>query len=165
MIVNWSDSETRQTAIDDRTQAIQERNQEAVELFNHNRRLGRVATLDMVRVAVLRGGCDRSIVYDILSSISMWGTTVSFDCDDLDEWSKARTAEGDPRGAWLAKEFEELRRTSEIRSANKHLGAGNKRLVCGKLDRDTGNYNGGTDDQLIVNQHKWKQVSKHHFFI
>ncbi|CAN9116143.1 unnamed protein product [Alternaria alternata] len=72
MTVDWMNPETAQVAIDGRKQAMLDRNLEAVELFNHNRRLGRPADLGTVLFAVMHAGCDRSIVYDTLLAANMW---------------------------------------------------------------------------------------------
>lgn len=71
MPVDWKDSEVREIAIKGRKQAMLARNLEAVELFNHNRRLGRVADLGCVRYAVITAGCDRSIVFDTLCAANI----------------------------------------------------------------------------------------------
>jgi len=159
MTVDWSDPEARETAIEGRTQAILERSLEAVELFNHNRRLGKVATLSMVRFAVIEGGCDRSIVYDTMFTISMWGANVSWDCDTLDKWCENRIKEGSPKGQWLKTKLEELRATNRPGKVYQGDGIGYKHLPGGELNSEAGDYNGGPDDQLIVKQHKWNQVS------
>ncbi|KAF2818625.1 hypothetical protein CC86DRAFT_154578 [Ophiobolus disseminans] len=154
MTVNWSDSESRQDAIDGRARAIRERNLEAVELFNHNRRLGKVASLETVRFAVLEGGCDRSIVYDTMFTIGMWGPNVALDCDELDRWCEERMSEGNPKGQWLKTKLEELRAT---RVAYKGTTVGYLSPTGGELDSDAGDYDGGATDRLVVKQHKWNQ--------
>jgi hypothetical protein len=155
MSVCWQDADVRQTAIAGRIQAIKEQNVEAVELFNHNRRLGKVADLPMVRFAVLEGGCNRSIVYDLLSTASMWGTVISWECDELDAWCQERIKANDPKGKWLETKLKELRIDRQLRKGH---------LPDDRLDSKAGDYHGGAEDQLVVKQHKWNQVSKRFLF-
>lgn len=150
MTVDWSDSEVRKIAIEGRLQAIREKNLEAVELFNHNRRLGRTANLSMIKIAVLEGGCDRSIVYDMLATASLWGREVSWESAELDKWCEEHIKNGDPKGLWLKTKLEELRHTSK---------PDNNPSSATLLDRETGDYDGGLVDQLIVRSHNWNQVS------
>ena len=69
MSVDWHDPETARIAVEGRYQAMIERNLEAVELFNHNRRLGNFSSLETVHFAVIEAGGDRSIVYDTLLTL------------------------------------------------------------------------------------------------
>jgi hypothetical protein len=157
--VDWRDPEVRQIAIKGRLQAIRERNLEAVELFNHNRRLGKFPTLSMVRCAVIETNCDRSIVYDTMLTASMWGSTTSWDCTELDEWCIDRIQSGDPKGLWLKTKLEELRAPSRPGKVYQGDGIGYKRLPGGELDSEAGDYDGGADDRLVVKQHRWNEVS------
>lgn len=159
MTVDWNDAETRQVAVDGRLQAIREGSLEAVELFNHNRRLGRNADLTHVGYAVFEGGCNRSIVYDTMHTASTWNPTASWECPELDNWCEGRITLGDPKGQWLKIKLEELRATSHPGKVHQGPELGYKRLPGGELHSETGNYDGGTDDQLIVKQLKWNQVS------
>jgi hypothetical protein len=159
MTVDWSDSEARQIAIEGRQQAIRESNLDAVALFNHNRRLGKVATLPLVRYAVIEGGCNRSIVYDTMSIASMGDSRLLWDCDELDKWCEDRIAARDPKGAWLKTKLEELRTPSRPGKEWQDDGIGYKRLFGGEFNSDAGNYDGGVDDQLVVKNRKWNQVS------
>jgi hypothetical protein len=159
MTVDWRDQEVRQKAIDGRHQAILERNLEAVELFNHNRRLGKVATLSTVRFAVIEGGCDRSIVYDTMFTAQMWGSGISWECAELDQWCEQRMKNGDPKGLWLKTKLQELRAPSRVGKIYQGEGLGYKRLPGGELDQTAGDYDGGANDQLVVTENKWNQVS------
>lgn len=163
MTVDWHDPETRQVAIDGRMQAFRDGNLEAVELFNHNRRLGRNATLSHVRYAVLKGGCNRSIVYDTMLAASTWGNATSWECSELDNWCESQISSGDPKGRWLKTKLEELRVTSHPGKEYQGSDIGYKRMPGGELNSEIGNYDGGVDDQLIINQLKWNQVSYFHF--
>jgi hypothetical protein len=159
MNVDWSNEVTRQIAINGRLQAMQEQNVEAVELFNHNRRLGKFPTLEMVRFAVTAYGCNRSIVFDTISTAAKCGCVASWECDELDEWCKERVKVGDSKGQWLRTKLEELR--SAPRSANFYYGdpVATRKYMSIELDSSTGDYDGGVEDQLIVQPNKWNQVS------
>ena len=87
MTVDWADPEVRRLALEGKKQAILEKNLEVVEIFNHNRRLGKAPGLATVRFAVLEAGCDRSIVYDLLATAQAWGVrNESWEDSELDEW-------------------------------------------------------------------------------
>lgn len=164
MTVDWRDPETRQLAINGRRQAISERNLEAVELFNHNYRLGKAADLSTLRFAVLGAGCDRSIVYDILAAANMWGKRgFSWDCVELDQWCKDRNKEGDPKGQWLRTKLDEglaIRNHGQIGEGERSLSTS---AIDGKLDPMTGDYDGGIGDRLVVNNLQWNKVSRSSF--
>jgi hypothetical protein len=151
MSIDWRNSDVRVAAIAGRMQAIREGNIEAVALFNHVRRLGKVADLPLIRYAVIYCGCNRSIVYDLLSTARMWGTTEDWKSDELDAWCEERIAAGDSKGNWLKTKLRELRVPGT---------PGIRRASSGKLESEAGNYDGGLHDQLVVKQHKWNQVSK-----
>lgn len=161
MSVDWSDPEARQAAINGRRQAMLEKNLEAVELFNHNRRLGKVASVSTVRFAVLEADCDRSIVYDTLFTANMWGTRGrSWDCEELDKWCKDRIKKGDPKGTWLKTKLEELREVSSRLSATGQEGALREGDATESvLNPITGDYDGGAGDRLVVNKLEWNKVS------
>jgi hypothetical protein len=159
MTVEWSNAEVRQIAIEGRLQATRERNLEAVELFNHNRRLGKFATLSMVVSAVIESNCDRSIVYDTMLAASTWGSVTSWDCAELDQWCIDRIENSDPKGQWLKTKLEELRSPTRPGKVYQGDGIGYKRLPGGELNSEAGDYDGGEDDRLVVKQHKWNQVS------
>lgn len=154
--VDWRDAETHKVAIDGRLQAIREGSLEAVQLFNHNRRLGRTADLALVRYAVIEGGCNRSIVYDTMLA----ARTASWcEVPELDDWCERRIALEDPKGQWLKIKLEELRAETNLRQIYRGPELANKRPSGGLLGSDTGDYDGGEDDQLIVKRLPWNQVS------
>jgi len=65
--------------------------------------------MDLVQFAVLEGGCDRTIVFDILSSAHTWGLR-NWTSEVLDDWVKKAVEEGNPKGAWLKAKLDELRK-------------------------------------------------------
>jgi hypothetical protein len=158
MTVDWSHDEVRQIAIKGRQGAMRDQNLEAVELFNHNRRLGKFATLAMVRFAVIGAGCDRSIALDTISTAAKWGSVVSWECEELDEWCGERIKVGDPKGQWLKTILEELRTTSQSGKNYSGSVADCKKFANIELDSSTGDYNGGVEDQLVIRRNKWNQV-------
>jgi hypothetical protein len=87
MTVDWADSEVRKAALRGRKEAMMEQNLEVVEIFNHNRRLGKPPNLETVRFAVMEAGCDRSIVVDTMSTA----------CASLDAWCEERIEAGDSK--------------------------------------------------------------------
>jgi hypothetical protein len=162
MSVDWSDTETLQSAIQGRNQAMLERNLEAVELFNHNRRLGRAANLESVRFAVVDAGCDRSVVYDTLLAANIWNTRGKFrHSAELHGWCEIRTAEGDPKGAWLQTKLEESRIYRNEREAEREDDRSHNRTGSEVLDSSTGDYDGGAEDCLTVHQLEWNKVCLH----
>lgn len=108
MTVDWADRSIRQLTLQGKKDAILSRNYDAVDLFNHNRRLGKPPTMEMVRFAVIEGGCDRTIVYDIMATARMWGYRYWED-SALDEWVQKAVEEGNPKGPWLRLKLKELR--------------------------------------------------------
>jgi hypothetical protein len=154
MTVDWMDSETAQVAITGRKQAMLQRNFEAVELFNHNRRLGRPADLETVRFAVMQAGCDRSIVYDTLIAANLWyGKKRARYSPELHEWCDSRTADGDPKGRWLQKKLCE----SRILSSHEEAQAINDcSPLC--LDPAAEAYEGGPEDTLTTHKLHWNEV-------
>lgn len=157
MTVDWSDAESRDAAITGRRQAILEKNLEAVELFNHNRRLGKVANLETVVFAVTQAGCDRSIVYDTLFTANMWGCRGNnWQSAELDEWCQQRIKAGDPKGQWLWTKLNELRVVADP-AVRSHSGPRAK--DGGDMDRTTGDYDGGAEDRLVINELEWNKVS------
>ena len=140
MTVDWADREVRKIALQGKKEAILERNYEAVELFNHNRRLGKAPTIELVRFAVLDGGCDRSIVYDIMASARSWGYR-DWDDEALDKWVEQAIAHHNPKGKWLKLKLSELRRQG------------------GFLGPHTGDYS-IDGDELVVKNYKACRVSE-----
>ncbi len=159
MTVDWNDPEARKTALKGREQAMLEQNLEAVELFNHNRRLGKVANDSTLRFAVLKAGCDRSIVYDILLTASMWGTHgQAWECPELDRWCQEAAERGDPKGKWLRTKLEELRNSDGQPLSSLENPRNDSSAVKG-LNPASGDYNGGPEDRLVVNTLEWNKVS------
>ncbi|KAF1831420.1 hypothetical protein BDW02DRAFT_572031 [Decorospora gaudefroyi] len=163
MTVDWRDSEARQVAMEGRKQAMLEQNLEAVELFNHNRRLGKAADLDTVCFAVLEAGCNRSIVYDTLRAANMWNTRGPCrHSAELYAWCEVRRAEGDPKGAWLWKKLQE----SCVHDCKQNAET-EKDRACGYvakdqvLDPESGDYHGEGGDFLVVNELQWNKVHIH----
>jgi hypothetical protein len=163
MTIDWDNDQVRQTAIDGRLQAMREQNLQAVELFNHNRRLGRFATLSTVRLAVMESDCDRSIVLDTMSTAAKWGTVTSWNCLELDKWCEERIKFGDPKGQWLKTKLDEVRAADRLENIYRGGGTGYRSRPITELDSSAGDYDGGPEDQLIVKHHKWDQVSYIHF--
>lgn len=157
MTVDWSDAEMRDIAVQGRKQAMLEKNLGAVELFNHNRRLGKVASLETVIFAVTQAGCDRSIVYDTLFTANMWGARgPNWDSAVLDAWCKERIKAGDPKGQWLKTKLHELR---VINDPYGSTSRGIDKDQDGDMDPTVGDYDGGDDDRLVVNELEWNKVS------
>ncbi|KAF1939255.1 hypothetical protein EJ02DRAFT_259668 [Clathrospora elynae] len=160
MTVDWAEAEAHQTAIEGRKQAMLEKNLEAAELFNHNRRLGKTANLETVRFAVMEAECDRSIVYDTLLVANMWATNGSArHCAKLHGWCEARTAEGDPKGQWLRTKLKESRIFRSQREADDEDGPGYSSDRDLELDPETRDYDDGSGDHLTVNNLEWNKVS------
>jgi hypothetical protein len=159
MTVDWSDPEAYYAAIEGRKQAMLQGSLEAVQLFNHNRRLGKFASIDTVRFAVLEAGCNRSIVYDTLVIANKWHPELSWQCVELEKWCDERIACGDPKGSWLKAMLMELRADEKSENPYQDNGLGYKQFKRAKLDPETGNYDGGTSDGLVINDLKWNQVS------
>ena len=153
-----------------------ERNHDAVELFNHNRRLGKAPDLATVRFAVIDGQCDRSIVFDIMATARLWGLQGnSWRCAELDQWCQRRIEAGDPKGNWLQLKLQELRSTvpflSQAQSPTtvdpntspvvegEDLRASTSQATPGYMDPRTGDYDGGDDDRLVIRDQRWSQVS------
>ncbi|KAF1849225.1 uncharacterized protein K460DRAFT_87616 [Cucurbitaria berberidis CBS 394.84] len=158
MTVDWRDPKAHQIAIEGRKQAMLEKSLEAVELFNHNRRLGKMASLSTVRFAVMEAGCDRSIVYDTLSTANTSSKrSFSCDCAALEDWCEARMEKGDPKGQWLRAKLGELRNFSSQRQTYQGEDSGNICVISSELNPETGDYDGGDEDRLVLNKLVWNQ--------
>ena len=158
MTVDWRNPETAQMAINGRKQAMLDGNLAAVELFNHNRRLGPAANLETLRFAVLEAGCDRSIVYDTLLAANMWSISgITRYSAELYEWCDSRTLHGDPKGNWLRKKLEESRvlRNRDIKAEKEG------RIKDVSLNAETEAYDGGPNDKLHISDLEWNKVSTH----
>jgi hypothetical protein len=154
MTVDWMDPDTTHVAMNGRKQAMLERKLEAVELFNHNRRLGRPADLRTVRFAVMHAGCDRSIVYDTLLAANAWyGQKSARYSAELHRWCDIRIADGDPKGRWLQKKLWEsciLSSQEEAEEVHEHVPL--------DLDPATEAYDGGPEDVLTTHKLHWNEV-------
>jgi predicted DNA-binding transcriptional regulator AlpA len=123
MTVDWADDGVREVVQQGRREAMLERNLEAVELFNHVRRMGRAPSLDTIRFAVLEAGCDRSIVYDTLRTAHAgFMRSDAWKCAVLDEWCAERIAAQDSRGMWLRDRLEVLRAGGDVSSLKEETG-------------------------------------------
>ena len=145
MTVQWGDDEVRRVALQGRRDALLEGCLEAVELFNHVRRLGRPPALDAVRVAVLEGRCERSVVFDTLRAAHAGGLRgKAWECCVLDEWCEEHAADRDGKGRWLREKLEVLR------------SGGNVSLLKTKEEEESG---GDGAAGLVVHDLKWNKVS------
>ncbi|KAL7777967.1 hypothetical protein CFE70_004641 [Pyrenophora teres f. teres 0-1] len=158
MSVDWSDPETLQMATDGRKQAMLDGNLAAVELFNHNRRLGKAANLETVRFAVLEAGCDRSVVYDTLLAANMWTPPgMTRYSAELYEWCESRTLKGDPKGRWLRKKLEESLVLRDHTIADEKDDRMLDLAEDVSLKPETKAYDGGLEDQLCINDLEWNK--------
>ena len=162
MSVDWHDPDMARTAIEGRRQAMVERNLEAVELFNHNRRLGKSADLDTVCFAVTQAGCDRSIVYDTLLALDTRSRYTDSQLSELlQKWCDDQAAAGNRKGSWLRRKLEEcllLSNQDDTWGLERRLERIGwlPRKAC--LDAETENYDGGPDDVLTTNKLEWNKV-------
>ncbi|KAF2269773.1 hypothetical protein CC78DRAFT_528941 [Lojkania enalia] len=164
MTVDWASPETRRLALEGKKEAILDRNLEVVELFNHNRRLGKAPNMDMVRFAVMEAGCDRSIVYDTMAMAREWGLRGdSWKCNKLDTWCEAKLEQGDPKGKWLQLKLKELRTTYESRDWIRSTMTGDQEVGCGYMHPKTGDYDDVDGDKLVITPRRWNQVSTFRF--
>lgn len=160
MTVDWADRDTRKLALEGKNDAILTRNLEVVELFNHNRRLGKAPGLKQVRFAVMDGSCDRSIVYDIITTARTWGLRGNnWNCEKLDQWCEIMIEQGNPKGKWLKIKLAELRTTYGTGNAVWANGAGEHGAIHGYTDPKTGDYDHIEGDKLVIRPLKWNQVS------
>ncbi|KAH5078647.1 hypothetical protein HBH95_095400 [Parastagonospora nodorum] len=150
MTVDWSDTKTLQVAVEGRRQAMREYNLDAVELFNHNRRLGRGADLSTIRFAVMECGCDRSVVYDTISMANHWGKVRSWECAELDRWCEERISMGDPKGLWLQIELS-LLRSNDWPVEQEEVDPASKTITKSWESNDE------PQDRLIKTPHKWNE--------
>jgi hypothetical protein len=157
MTVDWADPEVLEAVRQGRKQAFLEKNLDAVQLFNHNRRLGRWPTLDLVRFAVIDAGCDRSIVYDTMAIARSSGLKGGgWDCAQLDEWCEERIEAGDPKGGWLKTKLEELRQV-DVLLLNRPDAGFSEREVYGVMNPQTGDYD-EEGDKLVYSDLNWNKV-------
>ncbi|KAL1593156.1 hypothetical protein SLS60_010763 [Paraconiothyrium brasiliense] len=156
MTVDWANPEVSHIAREGKKQAFLEKNLEAVQLFNHNRRLGRSPNLDSVRFAVIEAGCGRSIIYDTMASARLSGLRGrDWNCAELDEWCKERIEAGDPKGTWLKVKLQELRQV-DIKLFKSSSGEDYEREIYGEINSETGDYN-AEGDTLVINDLQWNK--------
>ncbi|KAF2275741.1 uncharacterized protein EI97DRAFT_434148 [Westerdykella ornata] len=159
MTVNWGDPHTRATILQGRREAVLERNLDAVELFNHNRRLGKPPNLDLVRFAVIDGGCDRSIVYDTMNVAREWGLRYSrWNCSILDDWCAEAIEAGNPKGRWLQLKLLELRATESF--AKPLDRTEDVQGTPGYMNPSSGDYGNVEGDKLVILPNRWNKVSR-----
>ncbi|KAF2126716.1 hypothetical protein P153DRAFT_68590 [Dothidotthia symphoricarpi CBS 119687] len=179
MTVDWKDPEVYRLVSEGRRQAFLDQNLEAVELFNHNRRLGKPPCLSAVRFAVTDAGCNRSIVYDTILSAYLWGLRGhSWQCSELDKWCENRIRVGDSKGQWLKTMLDECRRSlyrgathwtydgTQWRPEAPQAGGSSQNDCHHDPDFDikAGDYEGGPTDTLVVHKLAWNKVSLGSFF-
>ncbi|ORY09981.1 hypothetical protein BCR34DRAFT_588931 [Clohesyomyces aquaticus] len=158
MTVDWGSPQARRFALEGKKEAILQRNLEVVETFNHNRRLGKAPGLDMVRFAIIEGGCDRSIVYDTMATARTWGLKGNNWRDDiLDKWCKEKIKEGNPKGKWLQMKLAELRIEHGPLSIAENGGETEPRMIAGYMHPKTGDYGDVERDKLVISPCRWNQ--------
>ncbi|KIV99914.1 uncharacterized protein PV09_08441 [Verruconis gallopava] len=106
--VDWASKESVRLSTAAKVEAILERNFEAVHLLSRNRRLAKAPNLELVKFAVIEGGCDRSIVFELMTAARQWGLRRWVDVE-LDAWVAREIAKGNPKARWLRLKLEELR--------------------------------------------------------
>jgi len=106
--IDWANPSSVRLSVLAKRQAILDRNLDAVHLISHSRRLSKAPTMELVRFAVLEGGCDRSIVLELMSAARAWGHRRWEDVE-LDAWVARERARGNPKGKWLGVKLVELR--------------------------------------------------------
>ena len=107
--VDWADYHSVQLSAMAKRQAILDRNLDAVHLFSRVRRLAKAPNLGLVKLAVLEGGCERSIVLELMTTARAWGHRRWEDVE-LDAWIARERAKGNPKARWLGLKLFELRR-------------------------------------------------------
>ncbi|KAF2628330.1 hypothetical protein BU25DRAFT_33617 [Macroventuria anomochaeta] len=156
MTVDWRDPDTRQIATEGRRQAFLEKNLGAVELINHNRRLGRPPTLETVRFAVTEAGCDRSIVYDTLRSAYRWSSqSDTWNYSALYQWCDERIWDNDIKGVWLRGILQTLSH-SELGTYDKSMGRDD--LFGRIVDVAAEGYGDEFNEGLTRNELPWNKV-------
>jgi hypothetical protein len=159
MSVDWEDEKCRTLVLEARRDAVLRGNLEVVELFNHNRRLGKAPNVEMVRFAVFEGGCDRSVVYDTMAAARIWNLRGdAWRDEELDNWCEERIKNGDPKGAWFKLKLEELR-TVKAPGDDTAIEVDGVKVKPGQMHPKTGNYDDVEGDKLVIRSLKWNQVS------
>lgn len=108
MSVNWASRESVNLTTLAKHTAVRTKNLPFVQLFSRTRRLCRAPNLGLVKYAVMEAGCERSIVFELMSAARQWGCRRWQD-EELDERCKAEEGEGNLKGAWVRMKLGELR--------------------------------------------------------
>jgi hypothetical protein len=162
MTVDWRDLESHTLAIQGRRQAFLENNLEAVELFNHNRRLGRPPTLETIHFAAKEASCSRSIIYDTVRSVYVWSSrSDTWDHSPLIQWCDERIWDNDAKGKWLRGVLQSL---IHSRSDSLQSGTCSDKLFNAITDTAAAAYSEDSDDEFVRNDLPWNQVRKIFFY-
>jgi hypothetical protein len=130
-----------------RMNAILTGNLPLTHLLNNSRRLVSAPTVTTLVYAVSEGGCDRSIVFDILETGRRWGCT-DWKSDEMDAWiqkvkgSRVRGPGSNDRDA-----------TSEVMKRKAEwleIKLREMREAPGYPQRDSGDYDWGDGDRLMM---------------
>lgn len=108
MSVDWANNESVRIAGRGKREAIMERNLDAVHMFSRARRLGKAPTLNLIKFAVIEGGCDRSIVFNLMTAAKEWGLR-RWNDPELDAWIVRQEVEGNRKGSWMRVKLDEVR--------------------------------------------------------
>jgi hypothetical protein len=108
MSVDWANIESVRIVAQGKREAIMERNLDAVHMFARARRLGKAPTLGLIKFAVIEGGCDRSIVVDLMTAAKEWGLR-RWNDPELDAWVVQQEQKGNRKGSWLRVKLDEVR--------------------------------------------------------
>lgn len=106
--VDWASRASVRLSTLAKREAILERNLEAVHLLSRTRRLAKAPNLELVKFAVIQGGCDRSIVLELMIAAREWGHRRWGDVE-LDAWVAREAAKGNPKARWLRLKLDDLR--------------------------------------------------------
>lgn len=156
MTVDWKDPETRRLILEGRRQAFTEKSLGAVELFNHNRRLGRPPTLETVLYAIVETNCDRSIVYETLRSTYRWNPHIDmWDYSMLYQWCDQRIWDNDIKGVWLRGMLQTLRHS---KTGNYDTTLDSEVLFGKIVDVAAEAYGDEFSDELTRNELEWNKV-------
>jgi hypothetical protein len=163
MTVDWRDPESHRLAIQGRRQAFLENNLEAVELFNHNRRLGRPPTLETVHFAAKEASCSRSIIYDTVRSVYVWSPgSDTWDYGPLIQWCDERIWDNDAKGKWLRGVLQSLLHSQ---SGSLQGATCSERLFDMITDTAATAYSEDFDDEFVRNDLPWNKVRYTFFYM
>jgi hypothetical protein len=163
MTVDWRDPESHRLAIEGRRQAFLENNLEAVELFNHNRRLGRPPTLETVQFAAKEASCSRSIIYDTVLSVYVWSPgSDTWGYGPLIQWCDERIWDNDAKGKWLRGVLQSLLHSQ---SSSLQGATCSERLFDMITDTAATAYSEDFDDEFVRNDLPWNKVRYTFFYM